>query len=332
MEKQDLRFYWKWCLFIMMTLFCLFSFYNSYHIARCELQEESQALFQQVVKEDTDRRIKELGNDFCFSYSGANRLERDTITIMAVDTIIHINNNKDVARRMSSQEKTDFCLQLFLSMENPIKIASLDSAFRLALHELSIPAHVATRYTFIDKTVYSVKDTSLCQSFIPLKEVVFGPNRTMVLQAFVQFPFLYIVGEVISQNTFWILVIIIFLVVVVFLTRKRPGISVLPLNEPPIEVLQIADDILFDETHGVLHYHGHRIELVNQRLKLFCVLLEHKGNFIDSDKLKCEIWPDGSVSKDALSTTVKRLKNDIQPVSELTIESARGRGYRLNIS
>jgi len=26
--------------------------------------------FQQVVQEDTDRRIKELGDDFCFSYTG----------------------------------------------------------------------------------------------------------------------------------------------------------------------------------------------------------------------------------------------------------------------
>ena len=48
-------------------------------------------------------------------------------------------------------------------------------------------------------------------------------------------------------------------------------------------MIQIKEDILFDETHGVLHYHRHRIELANQRLKLFCILLEHKGYFIESD-------------------------------------------------
>lgn len=93
----------------------------------------------------------------------------------------------------------------------------------------------------------------------------------------------------------------------------------------------VKEDILFDETHGVLHYHRHRIELANQRLKLFCILLEHKGYFIESDQLKEEIWPDGSVSKDALTATAKRLKEDLSPIPGLVIESARGKGYSLKI-
>ena len=96
-------------------------------------------------------------------------------------------------------------------------------------------------------------------------------------------------------------------------------------------LIQITEDILFDETHGVLHYHRHRIELANQRLKLFCILLEHKGYFIESDRLKEEIWPDGSVSKDALTATAKRLKEDLSSIPGLVIESARGKGYSLKI-
>ena len=94
-------------------------------------------------------------------------------------------------------------------------------------------------------------------------------------------------------------------------------------------MIQITEDILFDETHGVLHYHRHRIELANQRLKLFCILLEHKGYFIESNRLKEEIWPDGSVSKDALTATAKRLKEDLSHIPDLVIESARGHGYVL---
>ena len=105
----------------------------------------------------------------------------------------------------------------------------------------------------------------------------------------------------------------------------------MPLQEAPKEMIQIKEDILFDETHGVLHYHRHRIELANQRLKLFCILLEHKGYFIESDQLKEEIWPDGSVSKDALTATAKRLKEDLSPIPGLVIESARGKGYSLKI-
>lgn len=113
MEKQNWKFYWKWSVFVLMTMLCLLSFYKSYHNVKYELQEESQTLFQQAVQDDTNRRIKDLGDAFCFSYSGANRLERDTITIQTADTIIHMKNNKEVARRMSSQEKSDFCLQFF---------------------------------------------------------------------------------------------------------------------------------------------------------------------------------------------------------------------------
>ena len=396
MEKQNWKFYWKWSVFVLMTMLCLLSFYKSYQNVKYELQEESQTLFQRAVQDDTNRRIKDLGDAFCFSYSGANRLERDSITIKTADTIIHMKNNKEVARRMSSQEKSDFSLQHYLSMENPIQVTLLDSAFRASLYEHAIPAQTVTCYTFIDKTECSSSDTSFYQSFIPLKEIVFGANRAIVLQAFVQFPFLYIVGEVFLRNIFWILAMVIlwviaivltwkrprinilplqeapkemiqikedilfdethgvlhyhrhrielanqrlklFLamvilwVIAIVLTWKRPRINILPLQEAPKEMIQIKEDILFDETHGVLHYHRHRIELANQRLKLFCILLEHKGYFIESDQLKEEIWPDGSVSKDALTATAKRLKEDLSPIPGLVIESARGKGYSLKI-
>lgn len=230
---------------------------------------------------------------------------------------------------MSSQEKSDFSLQHYLSMENPIQVTLLDSAFRASLYEHAISAQTVTCYTFIDKTECSSSDTSFYQSFIPLKEIVFGANRAIVLQAFVQFPFLYIVGEVFLRNIFWILAMVILWVIAIVLTWKRPRINILPLQEAPKEMIQITEDILFDETHGVLHYHRHRIELANQRLKLFCILLEHKGYFIESDRLKEEIWPDGSVSKDALTATAKRLKEDLSPIPGLVIESARGHGYVL---
>ena len=237
MEKQNWKFYWKWSVFVLMTMLCLLSFYKSYHNVKYELQEESQTLFQQAVQDDTNRRIKGLGDAFCFSYSGANQLERDSITIKTADTIIHMKNNKEVARRMSSQEKSDFCLQHYLSMENPIQVTLLDSAFRASLYEHAISAQTVTCYTFIDKTECSSSDTFFYRSFIPLKEIVFGANRTIVLQAFVQFPFLYIVGEVFLRNIFWILAIVILWVIAIVLTWKRPRISILPLQEAPKEMI-----------------------------------------------------------------------------------------------
>lgn len=144
MEKQNWKFYWKWSVVVLMMMLCLVSFYKSYQNVNSELLKESQILFQQAVQYDTDRRIKDLGNAFCFSYSGANRLERDTITIQTADTIIQMKNNKEVARRMSSQEKSDFSLQHYLSMENPIQVTLLDSAFRSSLYEHVTRAQTVT--------------------------------------------------------------------------------------------------------------------------------------------------------------------------------------------
>lgn len=332
MKKQNWKFYCVWSAVVLMTMLCLLPFYKSYQNVKSELREESQILFQQAVQYDTDRRIKELGDTFSFTYSGADWLEQDSITLMTADTIIRMKNNKEVARRMSSREKADFCLQHYLSMKNPIQVSLLDSAFRASLHEHAIPAQTVTCYTFIDKTEYSSSDTSFYRSFTPLEEIVFGANKTIVLQAFVRVHFLYIVSEVLLRNIFWIIAIAILWVIAIVLTWKRPQINILPLQEAPKKMIQITEDVLFDETHGVLHYHGYRIELANQRLKLFCILLEHKGYYVESNQLKEEIWSDGSVSKDALTATVKRLKEDLSPIPDLVIESARGRGYMLKCS
>lgn len=41
-------------------------FYKSYQNVKYELQEESQTLFQRAVQDDTNRRIKDLGDAFVF--------------------------------------------------------------------------------------------------------------------------------------------------------------------------------------------------------------------------------------------------------------------------
>ena len=64
MEKQNWKFYWKWSVFVLMTMICLLSFYKSYQNVKYELQEESQTLFQRAVQDDTNRRIKDLGDAF----------------------------------------------------------------------------------------------------------------------------------------------------------------------------------------------------------------------------------------------------------------------------
>ncbi len=128
MGKWNLKICFLWTVVALLTMLCLLSFYESCQNIRLRLLEKSQVLFQQEVQEDTDRRTRELGDDFCFFYTGGTWLESDSITIEQADTIIRIKNNKEIACRMSSQEKADFCLQYYLSLKNGSSDISSDAA------------------------------------------------------------------------------------------------------------------------------------------------------------------------------------------------------------
>lgn len=70
MKKQNWKICFIWGVIVLATTSYLFSFYKSYQNVRSDLLKRSQILFLQIVQEDTDRRIKELGDEFCFSYTG----------------------------------------------------------------------------------------------------------------------------------------------------------------------------------------------------------------------------------------------------------------------
>ena len=72
------------------------------------------------------------------------------------------------------------------------------------------------------------------------------------------------------------------------------------------------------------------MELVGFRLRLFRILLANQGEFVETALLKATLWADSPASKDALTSTVRRLKEDLSPIVGVVVESARGRGYRLH--
>lgn len=329
MKKRNKDIAIAWSKVVSLTILLLISFGKLYQHERMNLLSQSKALFQTSFQNDTDRRIKELGNNFKFSYAGSLFFERDSITIVTTDTILYLENDKDAAQKMSPLEKADLSLQFYLLLENPIQISLLDSTFKSTLRTNKIPAQTAIRYTLGNKTEYSSSDTSFCQSFAPLDEIVLGAKRVMVLQAFVQIPSFFIAGNVIVSNVYWFLIIMAVWGLAIFWTFKKNRVKIVSFQEAPRNLIQITEDILFDDTHGVLYYQTNRVRLINQRLKLFRILLSNQGDFITADKLKETIWPEGCVSKDALVTTVKRLKEDLRPIVGIKIESARGYGYML---
>lgn len=320
-----------WGGFLLLTLFVAIKIYLVYEKEMNLLFHSSQVIFDEAIQRDMDRRSKELGDDFRFYYSPA--FEKDTISLQRNDTMLYIENDNSVAQKMSNKEKIDFGIQLFLSNENPIQVTVLDSLYRNFLWQQQIPAETAVAYTIHNKPVYSRPDSSFYQTAKALDEIAYGPTCLIVLQAFVKIPPCYIVKKAVMASGVFIGVWILAFIAVLWLTfsKRGQGIHLVPVREAPKTMLEILPGLLLDETHGILQSGDRKVELINFRLKLFLQLLEHKGYFIETDKLLETVWPDGSVSKDALSSTVKRLKEDLSLFPEITIESGRGKGYMLNI-
>lgn len=316
---------------LTLILFFTLNLYSKFKEEKVMLRHYVQVVFEEAVQKDTDRRSAELGDSFKLFYSPI--FNKDTITIKSVDTIIYIKSNKGIAQKMSDKEKINFSIQLFLATENSIQVDSLDSLYRSSLTQLEIPAQTAVIYTFNNKSMYSCGDSSFYQSAEALDEITFGPVKTIIVQAFVKIPFRYIVKKAVLSNGLFILIWVLALILALWLIFCKKGreIQIIPAPEAPKTMIEIMPGLLLDETHGVLQSGDRKVVLINLRLKLFLLLLEHKGYYIETDKLLETIWPDGSVSKDALSSTVKRLKEDLALFPEILIESGRGRGYMLSL-
>lgn len=313
---------------------CLLSTYVSYQKERSYLLENAEVAFREAVQKDTDRRVKELGDDYYFSFSGAHAFERDTITVETEDTIIYLKNNSELARKMSMKEKSSFGHQLYLYFENhPIQVDLLDSMFQVALAERNISARTIVYYSldFLEKrTEYSVSDTTLYSSYIPLKEITFGSTRAFVLQAFVRISPLFILRRIWLPDAIWIAGIVALGIAGMMVWRRRSAAEASPERVLPDGVQCVAGDVFFDDRHGVVYDKEHRVELVGFRLRLFRILLANQGEFVETALLKATLWADSPASKDALTSTVRRLKEDLSPIVGVVVESARGRGYRLH--
>lgn len=312
---------------------CLLSTYVSYQKERSYLLENAEEAFREAVQKDTDRRIKELGNEFAFIAPGTRAFEGDSITFESEDTIARFKNNKEVAKRMSQQEKHDFVIQTGLTMMCPIQVDLLDSTFQAALAERNISARTIVYYSldFLEKrTEYSVSDTTLYHSYTPLKEVTFGPIRSIVLQAFVRISPLFILRRIWLPDAIWIAGIVALGIAGMMVWRRRSAAEASPERVLPDGVQCVAGDVFFDDRHGVVYDKEHRVELVGFRLRLFRILLANQGEFVETALLKATLWADSPASKDALTSTVRRLKEDLSPIVGVVVESARGRGYRLH--
>ncbi len=93
----------------------------------------------------------------------------------------------------------------------------------------------------------------------------------------------------------------------------------------------VIDDFKFDFEKMNFYKKGMTIELSKTEQKLLRLLIENKGNTLTRNQLVDKIWSDGAeyVDENALSVTVKRLRNKIEdtPGAPQYIKTVYGIGY-----
>lgn len=316
---------------VVISLFCLYIIYNSYSKNKTNSRERIETIFESTIHKDKDRRQKEVN----FSYHRFNAAEqnKDSMLIESEKGLFKVEKAKSFDQ-LSEEGKIYMHFQIYLSQCNPIQVAILDSLFHEALIQQKIPALAAVTYTINGKTEYSHDDTSFYTSDHALKEVVIGVNREIVLQAYTKIPVSYLIKQSLPLYISIILVWIGAVALFIWWTfvKKPKGITIVPIPEVAKVLIEITKDLSFEEEHGILIYKDTTVSLKNKGLSIFNLLLKKRGYYIASEDILHTCWPDGLVTKDALTTTIKRLKQDLESIPGLTIESARSKGYKLIVS
>lgn len=313
---------------VVISLFCFNIIYGSYSKHKTDSIQKIEKIFALTIREDKARRQ----NEQAISYHHFKEPEQnnDSILIESEKGSIKIRKENSLGH-LPEDEKMYIHFQMYLSLRNPIRATTLDSLFNRNLQDEHIPALTAVTYTIDGKTEYSHADSSFYTPDHALEEVVIGVNREIVLQAYAKIPIYYLIKQSLPLYITIILVWIGIVALFVWWTcfKKTKNLTIIPIPEVTQILMKITNDLSFDEEHGILIYKDTTVVLKNKGLSVFSLLLKNRGYYIASEEILQTCWPEGSVTKDALTTTIKRLKQDIEPIPELTIESARSKGYKL---
>lgn len=110
--------------------------------------------------------------------------------------------------------------------------------------------------------------------------------------------------------------------------RARVNTQLRKNTEHNLAVFKI-EDYAFDFEHMEFSYQNRNIELSKTEQKLLRILVENKGQTVTREKLVDYIWTDGAqyVDENALSVTVKRLRDKLEDSSSQHIKTVYGIGY-----
>lgn len=289
---------------------------------------EVRSLCDKVIHQDKEYRLKETNT---LSSSGYKMGGRDSSTILYPSGHVEKISKKIKTADLAAEDKQYKVDQSYLLIKNPINVAVLDSLFNSVLRQNNMEnIQTALIYTVNgDITIYSNLDSAFYHSATALSPITTGIKNEIVLQAYVDIPFSYVIAG--NKEHFIILFIVFCLILGVLFATWYGKNFLIPIQEKPRELLQIKENLLFDRERGLFYINGDtQIPLKNTQLKLFVLLLDSPQHFQTSEEIKRMVWGKTIATSDTLNTTIRRLRISLKSIPDLKIVFENG-GYRLDI-
>lgn len=319
-------------VFTGSLFFCLLMLLLYYGFIFCEGRQsallEVRSFCDKAIHQDKEYRLKETDTS---SSSGYEIGGRDSSTISYPSGHVEKISKKTKTADLAAEDKQYKVDQSYLLTKNPINIAVLDSLFNSVLRQNNMEnIQTALIYTVNNDTViYSNPDSDFYRSAIALPLITTGIKDDIVLQAYVDIPFSYVIAR--NKEHFIIISIVFCLILGVLFAIWYSKRFLVPIQEKPRELLKIKENLLFDRERGLFYFNGNnQILLKNIQLKLFILLLDSPQHFQTSEEIKKNVWGKTVATSDTLNTNIRRLRISLKPIPDLKIVFENG-AYRLDI-
>jgi len=100
------------------------------------------------------------------------------------------------------------------------------------------------------------------------------------------------------------------------------------LEHNKTNVIQLNENSFFDKYNHTLFVNNELIKLRTKETDLLTLLLNNKDRFVTYEEIENYVWKDFPMTKDALKTLIKYLK---QKISKDIISNQNGVGYKINV-
>lgn len=310
-----------------MLIWCSIEFYSNYPSTKKELSDRSGLLFRQAIEED--RKLMH------HKYSVLEKIS----TRISDSIVIESKSGRQVflkplnAKNASPVENQKWRDQHLITSIYPNHTWTLDSIFRSLL-----PASLQTAVwciTLDRDTIKSQADSFFYKKAIALEPVIFEwcwvPETRIELNAFVEYPVSYIMGQMPNTGIFsMIWLASISGIIYCFLLYKKRARSVpreveelkekekqevIIKNYTPakMEYIQFSDTLLYNKTLAQLVFDKKITQLTGNPLKLFTAFLDSPEHSLDYSFISAHILDRPTREK----TVVNTITNEEQIIQYL---------------